>query len=118
MIVSSIAAAAGGACGALARYFVSQRLNGEFPWGTFCVNILGSFLLGWYVTNEGREILDSLYSAGFLGALTTFSTLQFEVVTLYKKDKRKVLFYLVLTYTLGLIAAWTGFLAAANIIRG
>lgn len=115
MILSSIAVAAGGAAGALARYFVSQRLNGDFPWGTFCVNILGSFLLGWYVTYEGPEILDSLYAAGFLGALTTFSTLQFEIVTLYKKDKRKVLFYLVLTYTLGLIAAWTGFLATAKI---
>jgi fluoride exporter len=115
MILSSIAVAAGGAAGALARYFVSQQLNRDFPWGTFCVNIFGSFLLGWYVTNEGRETLDSLYAAGFLGALTTFSTLQFEIVTLYKKDKRKVLFYLVLTYTLGLIAAWTGFLAAAKI---
>ena len=115
MILSSIAVAAGGACGALARYFVSQRLNGDFPWGTFCVNIFGSFLLGWYVTKEGLEILDSLYAAGFLGALTTFSTLQFEIVTLYKKNKRKVLLYLVLTYTLGLIAAWTGFLIAAKI---
>lgn len=115
MILSYIAVAAGGAAGALVRYFVSQRLNREFPWGTFCVNIFGSFLLGWYVTNEGREILDSLYATGFLGALTTFSTLQFEFVALYKKDKRKVLLYLVLTYTLGLIAAWTGFLAASKI---
>lgn len=115
MILSSIAAAAGGAAGALARYFVSQRLNGEFPWGTICVNIFGSYLLGWYVVNEGQGIFHSLYASGFLGALTTFSTLQFEIVTLYKKNKGKVLLYLVLTYTLGLIAAWTGYWAAAKI---
>jgi fluoride exporter len=115
MISITIAIATGGALGALVRYFVSQRFNGEFPWGTLCVNIFGSFLLGWYVVNEGQVILDSLYATGFLGALTTFSTLQFEVVSLYKKNKRKVLLYLISTYTLGLIAAWTGFMAAAKI---
>lgn len=115
MILITIAIAAGGALGALVRYFVSQRFNGDFPWGTIWVNVIGSFLLGWYVVFEGRELLDSLVATGFLGALTTFSTLQFEAVSLYKKNKRKVLQYLVLTYTLGLIAAWTGYFAAAKI---
>jgi fluoride exporter len=115
MILMTIAIAAGGALGALLRYLVSQRFNGEFPWGTIFVNVAGSFLLGWYVFHEGREILDSLYATGFLGALTTFSTLQFEVVSLYKNNRRKVLLYLMLTYMLGLIAAWTGFNAAVKI---
>ncbi|MCM3718592.1 fluoride efflux transporter FluC [Fictibacillus phosphorivorans] len=115
MIITTIAVAAGGAFGALVRYMVSERLNSDFPWGTFFVNMIGSFLLGLYITIGGPDVLNSMYAAGFLGALTTFSTLQFELVTLYKKDKRKVLYYLVLTYTLGLTAAWTGYLIAAKI---
>ncbi len=41
---------AGGAIGALARYYVSDwmrlALGESMPWGTFTVNVLGSFALG------------------------------------------------------------------------
>jgi fluoride exporter len=116
MIGLSIYVAAGGAAGAIVRYLVSHRLNGAFPWGTLFINVGGSFLLGWYVAEKGEVILDSLYATGFLGALTTFSTLQFEAVALYKKSRKNVLIYLLLTYILGLIAAWTGFMAPAKIL--
>ncbi|MQR96880.1 fluoride efflux transporter FluC [Fictibacillus phosphorivorans] len=110
MIGQTIAVAAGGALGAVVRFVVSQRMNRNFPWGTFAVNMAGSFLLGWYVAVEGDKLLSSLYATGFLGALTTFSTLQFEAVTLLKNQAKKGLTYLLLTYILGLLAAWTGFI--------
>ncbi len=116
MMLVSVAVAVGGGLGALVRYFVSQRVNGDFPWGTILVNVAGSFLLGWYVAAEGAELLDSIYATGFLGALTTFSTLQFEAVSLFKrKHTKNGLLYLFLTYTLGLIAVWTGFILAVSI---
>lgn len=104
-----IAVAAGGALGAVVRFLVSQRMNKDFPWGTLAVNIIGSFLLGWYVADEGDGLMTSIYATGFLGALTTFSTLQFEAVAILKSNAKKGLSYLFLTYILGLIAAWTGF---------
>ncbi|WP_197190410.1 MULTISPECIES: fluoride efflux transporter FluC [unclassified Fictibacillus] len=109
MIAQTIAVAAGGAVGAVVRFLISQRINRGFPWGTLAVNVAGSLLLGWYVADEVDGLLSSLYATGFLGALTTFSTLQFEAVTILKSNAKRGLTYLFLTYILGLLAAWTGF---------
>ncbi|MBH0161346.1 fluoride efflux transporter FluC [Fictibacillus sp. 26RED30] len=111
MIAQTIAVAAGGAVGAVVRFLISQRINRGFPWGTLAVNVAGSLLLGWYVAeaDEGDGLLSSLYATGFLGALTTFSTLQFEAVTILKSNAKRGITYLFLTYILGLLAAWTGF---------
>jgi CrcB protein len=83
--------AVAGALGALSRYglaaFVSRRTNGEFPWGTFVVNVSGAFALGLVFTlaTERWELAGWLRSGitiGFLGAFTTFSTLAFETYRL------------------------------------
>ncbi len=75
-----------GCLGALARYglegLVSRRA-GAFPWGTFAVNVSGSFLLGLTVTLLGERLavapwLRAAVAIGFLGAYTTFSTLSLE----------------------------------------
>ncbi|MBH0164696.1 CrcB family protein [Fictibacillus sp. 7GRE50] len=108
-MAQTIAVAAGGAVGAVVRFLISQRINRGFPWGTLAVNVAGSLLLGWYVADEVDGLLSSLYATGFLGALTTFSTLQFEAVTILKSNAKRGLTYLFLTYILGLLAAWTGF---------
>jgi CrcB protein len=76
-----------GSVGALARYgldgFVSRRTAGAFPWGTFVVNVSGSFLLGLVFTVLTEHIaappwVRSTLTIGLLGAYTTFSTLSFE----------------------------------------
>ncbi len=86
--------AAGGAVGAVARYFVMSavgRLWGSgFPWGTLTANVVGSFVLGVLV-----EVLALKWSAaqgmraflvvGMLGAFTTFSTFSLDVATLYER---------------------------------
>ncbi len=80
-----------GALGALARYgldgFVARRSTSAFPWGTFVVNVTGSFLLGlvFTVLTERASVSPSLRSAitiGLLGAYTTFSTLSLETYRL------------------------------------
>jgi fluoride exporter len=86
-----VAIAVAGALGALARYgldgFVSRRLPTAFPWGTFVVNISGALVLGFVITLMTAQLstapwLRSAITIGFLGAYTTFSTLQFETYRL------------------------------------
>ena len=86
-----VAVALAGALGALARYeldgFISQRAHGAFPWGTFAINVSGSFALGLLFTVFTERLsVDSWIRSGlmigFLGAYTTFSTLSLETYRL------------------------------------
>ena len=86
-----LAIALTGALGALARYWldgaVSRHTGGGFPWGTFAINVTGSFLLGLVFTllTERYRVdpwLRSALTIGFLGAYTTFSTLSLETYRL------------------------------------
>jgi fluoride exporter len=79
--------ALGGAGGAVSRYlvdtFVSERVGAEFPWGTFVVNMTGSFVLGLlFALAVERDVFSSEIRlpvmTGFVGAYTTFSTLMLE----------------------------------------
>jgi len=83
---TAIAIGVAGAFGALARYGVEglvARRAGSFPWGTFVVNVSGSFLLGVVFTLLTERValapwVRASVSIGFLGAYTTFSTLSLE----------------------------------------
>jgi fluoride exporter len=86
-----IGIAVAGAVGAIARYelegFVSRRTGGGFPWGTFLVNVTGSFLLGLTFTLMSERFLPppwtrTTVTVGLLGAYTTFSTFSFETYRL------------------------------------
>ncbi len=79
-----------GAVGAPARYltdaFIEERIQSVFPWGTFVINVSGSFLLG---VITGLALYHGLGSVpkivvgtGFCGAYTTFSTFSYETVRL------------------------------------
>ena len=79
--------ALGGAAGTVARYalsgWVSDLTGGRLPWGTFIVNVSGSFVLGvLFALSIDRAILPPEVRVplmiGFLGAYTTFSTLMLE----------------------------------------
>lgn len=79
---------AGGTIGALARVGVLQiglASAPSWPWATFAVNILGAFLLGYFTTRLQERLPLSAYrrpllGTGFCGALTTFSTVQVEIL--------------------------------------
>lgn len=77
-----------GALGAMSRHQLESlchRLLGDaFPWGTFLVNVSGSFALGVLVGVFARRLdvplwLQAGATVGFLGAYTTFSTLSLQV---------------------------------------
>ena len=78
------------AIGAPARYLVDgliqERTDGAFPWGTFVVNVSGSFVLG-VITGLGLyhglgPTTRTVLGTGGMGAYTTFSTFTFETVRL------------------------------------
>ena len=87
--------ALGAALGAPARYLtdraVQQRHESLFPWGTFLVNLAGSFLLG-LLTAAATGGLDprvlALAGTGFCGALTTYSTFSYETLRLSERGAK------------------------------
>ena len=89
-----IAVAIGGAAGAVMRWLMAsgiQRLaGGPFPWGTFAVNAIGSFLLGflfvWLIERStAGELVRLALTVGLLGAFTTFSTYSLESIRLLQE---------------------------------
>jgi CrcB protein len=78
----------GGFLGAIARAELAEALPhgpAEWPWATFAVNVAGAFVLGWAITRLQERLPLSAYrrpliGTGFCGALTTFSTMQVEVL--------------------------------------
>lgn len=85
-----IGVAAGGALGAPARFLVDRalraRLGGRYPWGTFVVNVTGSFLLG-AVAGLGLDRglppeAETIVGTGLFGGYTTYSTFSVETVRL------------------------------------
>ncbi|MGD9570670.1 MAG: CrcB family protein [Thermoleophilia bacterium] len=83
------AIALGGAAGACLRFGVDEIAPvepGRWPWATLIVNLAGAALLGYLATllrdAPARDLRRPLLGTGLCGALTTFSTLQVEVIAL------------------------------------
>jgi CrcB protein len=111
----------GGAAGAWCRYAVghwADRFHAiqTFPWHTFAVNVLGSFVLGlvavWY---RDRPAWLLLLGTGFCGGFTTFSTFSVELVTMLEKGRTAA----AVAYAGGSVAAGIiGAIVAMRMARG
>jgi fluoride exporter len=95
MPVSELAAVfVGGGLGTIARALVGDALphhGSQWPWATFLVNIAGAFLLGYVVTHVKERPPRSAHwrpflGTGLCGGLTTFSTMQLELLRLLDED--------------------------------
>ena len=109
-----LAVCLGGVAGAVLRTAVAGRLPhaaDAWPWATFLVNLGGAFVLGIAVTaiHERRALLRRLLATGFCGALTTFSTMQLEVLRMLDADDvRLAAGYLGASVALGLACVVAG----------
>jgi CrcB protein len=99
----------GAAIGAPARYAIDQYIRRftNKPYGTFSVNILGSFLIG--LTFKSSESVNDLLAIGFAGAFTTWSTFMLDLYLAYELRRYKdALINVGASLIFGLLAAWIG----------
>ena len=119
-----ILVAVGGAIGTLLRFsatMLSVVLAGNTYTGTFLVNVTGSLLLGvfigWSLTKStDMNHLRHFIAIGILGGYTTFSTLTLESLQLLESGSlSKAGLNIVANVTIGLLAAYAGFLLGRTI---
>jgi fluoride exporter len=108
--------ALGGALGATMRYLSGigvLRLLGhhDFPLAILTVNVIGSFLMGVFVSlaaHKGLTYLSPLVMTGFLGGFTTFSTFSLETVNLFDRAPTQAALYVALSVGLSVGALVLG----------
>ena len=118
MLVNVLLVAVGGGLGAAARYlaglWIVARLGADFPWGTFFVNVTGSFVIGIIlVLVEGGELPPGarlFLAVGVLGGYTTFSSFSYETLQLLGGEGSlgPVLFNAFGQLLVGLLAVYLG----------
>ncbi len=110
-----------GFAGAVARFGVATlfaRLGVAFPVGTLVINVAGSMALGaLFGWGESRGVIPEhlrlAIGVGFLGAFTTFSTFSVESDALLRDGlTTRAIVYVLLSVTLGLLAARAGYVLA------
>jgi fluoride exporter len=90
--------AVGGALGSMARFwlaaFVATILGPQFPWGTILINIVGSFVIGFFATFTGpggRFIasfdMRAFVMVGICGGFTTFSAFSLQTLDLARESR-------------------------------
>lgn len=111
----------GGFIGAIARFWVGSyigaRVGTRFPYGTFAINISGSFLVGLIVTVLTAKAHLSpnwryLIPVGFIGAYTTFSAFEFETLRSIQDGQFAIAsLNVLLSVVVGFVAVWAGVVA-------
>jgi CrcB protein len=113
-----VAGAVGAPCRYLVDTVVGDRTGGDVPWGTFLINVSGSFVLG-LITGAALyhafpDTPKIILGTGFCGAYTTFSTWSFETVRLLEKGAlRQAALNVGASLVAGLAAAGIGLALAA-----
>jgi CrcB protein len=125
-MASYIWIAVGSALGGVARYWCSgmaARLIGEtFPWGTFAVNVIGSFIIGFFATltgPDGRVYVGTtgrqFVMVGICGGYTTFSSFSLQTLNLMNDGEWfRAGANIGLSVLCCLVAVWVGHFAAMS----
>ena len=122
-----LAVAVGGALGTIARYelaLAEPAGSGRFPWATFIVNVVGSFVLGFALAAlteswSPSRLVRPLVAVGFCGGLTTFSTWMVESVLLVRDGATgTAVLYVAASLVIGFGAAALGVTTARAALPG
>ncbi len=113
--------ALGSAVGGCARFAlgsaVAAAAGSAFPWGTFLINVLGSFLIGLFASRIEDAAWRQLLMVGLCGGFTTFSSFSLETLNLLRAGHLpQALGYAGGSILLCLVAVWAGH-AAGTILR-
>ncbi len=118
----------GGGFGAAARHGVnllSTRLGGTaYPWGTFCINVLGSLVIGllaeWFaLRTQLPPNLRLFLITGILGGFTTFSAFALEVGLLHERGANAAaVFYAFSSVVCAVGAMFIGMYAIRHLVSG
>lgn len=107
----------GGGAGSALRYLFSKWMNqgtDSFPWHTFSVNVLGSFIIGLVIGWAMKEQATSspivlLIAIGFCGGFTTFSSFALENLNFLKSgDYWNFSLYALGSLVLGILVVFLG----------
>jgi CrcB protein len=122
-LIVSLGGALGSGLRFLASGWVANHFGETFPWGTFVVNVTGSFIIGFVNTltgPEGRVFASGstrqFFMAGICGGYTTFSSFSLQTLNLANDGEwlhagANVVFSVVCC----LVAVWLGYVAALSI---
>jgi CrcB protein len=124
--------ALGSALGGVARYACSNLavawLGPSFPWGTLAINVLGSFVIGFFATltgPDGRLLVAGdarqFVMVGLCGGYTTFSSFSFQTLTLVQDGEiARAGLNVGGSVVLCLLSVWLGYVSAAalNAVKG
>jgi CrcB protein len=116
----------GSALGGAARYWCSglaaEHFGETFPLGTLAVNVIGSFIIGFFATltgPDGRYLVGTearqFVMTGLCGGYTTFSSFSVQTLNLVRDGEMKLAgANVALSVILCLLAVWLGRIAAAS----
>ncbi|MBX6323289.1 MAG: fluoride efflux transporter CrcB [Rhodospirillaceae bacterium] len=122
----------GSAIGGLGRYWcsglVARHVGETFPFGTLAVNVVGSFVIGFFATltgPDGRLLVGAdarqFVMVGLCGGYTTFSSFSLQTLNLIREGALlQAGGNVVLSVLLCMVAVWAGHIAAAalNQLKG
>ncbi|WP_152391757.1 fluoride efflux transporter CrcB [Paenibacillus guangzhouensis] len=109
----------GGVLGSISRFmlgtWVTSRTSSSYPFGTFVINVSGSFILGCLAAFHGQheisEMLYAFFGIGFCGAYTTFSTFGVETIRLLERKRTaQAIIYVISSVVISIVVAGAGFL--------
>lgn len=115
----------GGALGSMARFWcsglVARHFGETFPWGTLIINVLGSFIIGFFAEltgPDGRWLTGSgvrqFVMVGVCGGYTTFSSFSLQTLSLARNDQWfRAGANIILSIVLCLLFVWMGHILAA-----
>lgn len=115
----------GGGLGSVLRFLIGKQFTFNslnFPWATFIVNLIGSFIIGavfGYILVKHKLSNDIFVFlvAGFCGGFTTFSAFANESISLLKAGQTSLFIsYIITSVLIGLFCVWLGYMVSVKIL--